>query len=311
MEAQIKAKSAGMSELSAEVEEFTDHLLIDRGASVHTVEAYSRDLKIAIEYFENSKMKSWSDLNSRKLTEFETYLFSKCSPSTLQRRMSALRSFLKFRVKRGSSNGTVLPSSGIYQRGKSLPHSLSVTDVQKLLEAVDSSKAEGLRDRTVLELLYGGGLRVSEAVQLKMNECDFETGTLRVTGKRQKTRMIPLPSETLEWIQKYLKIGRPHLGQNTVGHRCDNVILNNHGQPILRQNVLKIVTLAARQAGLQTVPSPHTLRHSYAVHLLRGGADLRVVQELLGHESLATTQIYTVLDMDAVRESFLKHHPRQ
>ena len=306
--------------LDVEVEAFLDYLAVDRAASPHTCLAYRQDLEMTINFLLSQEIRSWESLTNELMTKIESFLAKGCAPSTLQRRMSSLRSFLKYRVKSGIAKNSVLPEPGISSRSKILPKSLSIEDTLSLLNAIDASTYTGLRDRTILEVLYGGGLRVSEAVNMSLHDCDEHFQTLRVTGKRQKTRIVPLPQETSAWLEKYCKIGRPYfvkqIGVRSNKNRIsslekDPLFLNNHGYQMLRQNILKVVREAALRAGLSSVPSPHTLRHSYAVHLLRGGADLRVVQELLGHESLATTQIYTQLDLEAIRESFRIHHPRQ
>jgi integrase/recombinase XerD len=169
----------------------------------------------------------------------------------------------------------------------------------------------GVRNRSLLELLYGAGLRITEALTLELGDMHFGEGDdayVRVTGKGDKSRLVPLPAESANVLKTYLLVSRPKLQSSTF--RCARVILNAHGKPMLRQNAAKIVQEAAKKAGLTKMPSPHTLRHSFAVHLLKGGADLRAVQELLGHESLATTQVYTQLDLDEVRQRYLKGHPR-
>jgi integrase/recombinase XerD len=224
--------------------------------------------------------------------------------------MSALRSFLKFLKRNNAGPSAPLPSGSGFRRAKRLPKALQVADTEALLDAIDPSTVSGLRDRTLLELLYGAGLRISEAVSLPMSAIDLDDRVIRVEGKRQKVRLIPIPSGTVIWLQKYLAIARPELLAKCKGPLPGVVILADRGRPLLRQNAFKIVEQAASRAGLSSAPSPHTLRHTYAVHLLKGGADLRAVQELLGHASLATTQIYTELDTAEIRDRYKKAHPR-
>lgn len=217
---------------------------------------------------------------------------------------------LKFLKRNQAGPEAPLPSTSGFRRAKRLPKALGRSETDALLEAVDPSEVGGLRDRTLLELLYGGGLRISEAVGLPVSAIDLDEGLIRVEGKRQKVRLIPLPAGTVVWLRKYLANARPVLLAQCKGPLPANLILADRGRPLLRQNAFKVVQDAAKRAGLSVTPSPHTLRHTYAVHLLKGGADLRAVQELLGHASLATTQIYTELDTAEVGDRYRKAHPR-
>ncbi|MBI3721926.1 MAG: tyrosine-type recombinase/integrase [Fimbriimonas ginsengisoli] len=220
--------------------------------------------------------------------------------------MSALRSFLKFLKGHGEGPGGDLPASTGFHRPKTLPKALSRADLEALLGAADVTTPTGLRDRALLELIYGAGLRVSEAIELDRQSLDLEHGMVRVTGKRGKTRMVPLPQGTVDWLARYLESARPLLARRA----SSRVILGARVAAFSRQSAYAVLARCARRAGLPPGISPHTLRHTYAVHLLKGGADLRAVQELLGHESIATTQIYTHLDLDEVRRKYRKAHPR-
>lgn len=289
-----------------DIERYLDHLLVDRAASRHTVAAYSNDLSQADLYFSKQKLGSWRDLSEQDLLAFATSLGPPTSAATAQRRLSSLRSFLKFLKVRGAGPACDLPPVGGFRKPKRLPKSLQFEQVKALLDAIDLSKPQGLRDRALFELVYGCGLRISEAVGLRLSEIDFYEGALRVTGKREKYRWIPIPSETLAWLRKYAESGRSQL----VRTPSDLAILSDRGKPMLRQTAQNILTRIVRRAGIERSVSPHMLRHSYAVHLLRGGADLRAVQELLGHESIATTQIYTELDLKDIQRNYRKAHPR-
>ncbi len=260
--------------------------------------------------FLESGVNGWRELTAALQSQFESSLGAPLARSSAQRRMSALRSFLKFLKRNNVGPSAPLPSGSGYRRAKRLPKALPANETDALLNAVDPATVSGLRDRTLLELLYGAGLRISEAVGLPLSALDLEDGVIRVEGKRQKVRLIPLPTGTLMWLRKYLAAARPELLSRCRGPLPANLILADRGRPLLRQNAFKIVAEAAKRAGLAAAPSPHTLRHSYAVHLLKGGADLRAVQELLGHASLATTQIYTELDTAEVRDRYKKAHPR-
>jgi len=187
-----------------------------------------------------------------------------------------------------------------------MPKALGEAPMESLATQPDDSLAVGLRDRVLVELLYGSGLRVSEAVTLELPMIDLEGETVRITGKRGKTRVVPLPSETASWLRRYLSDARPLL----VKRATTPVLVGDRGGVLSRQRAYQILARYAKSAGIETTLGPHTLRHTYAVHLLKGGADLRAVQELLGHESVATTQVYTLLDLDAVKARYRSAHPR-
>lgn len=292
--------------LAEPVEWFLDHLRVEKGASVHTVSAYANDLKQSSAYFANVGLTRWTDLGDPQIVQYESALAVGISQSTAQRRLSSLRSFLKFLKRRGVGPTADLPSTGGFKKKKSLPKALGIEQMLKMLEGPDLGTTVGLRDRALMELIYGAGLRVSEAVELKIEALDLDNGALRVTGKRGKTRWIPIPDETLNWVRRYLESGRPSL----VKTATSLVFLSDRGLPMLRQTAYKKMETYARRAGIEEDVSPHTLRHTYAVHLLKGGADLRAVQELLGHESIATTQVYTQLDLDEVKKRYKQAHPR-
>jgi integrase/recombinase XerD len=295
-----------IEKLAEAIDWFLDHLAVERGASLHTVSAYRNDLGIISEVLQSHGVSSWKGLDEATLSTCEAAIASGVSQATAQRRLSALRSFLKFLKRNGAGPETDLPSTGGFKKHRHLPKALQLEELTRVLESADPSTATGLRDRTLMELIYGAGLRVSEAVGLRLEEVDLESQALRVTGKRSKTRWIPIPPGTSQWILKYLETSRPHLDRSN----SSLVILSDRGKPMIRQTAYKKLELYAKLAGIEEHISPHVLRHTYAVHLLKGGADLRAVQELLGHESIATTQIYTQLDVEEVKKRYRKAHPR-
>jgi integrase/recombinase XerD len=193
------------------------------------------------------------------------------------------------------------------RKAKRLPKALPVAEMQALLNAPDISKPGGLRDRALMELVYGAGLRISEAISLRLDELDLDSAAIRVTGKRGKTRLVPLPSLTIPWLERYLAEARPQLVKKPVAQ----VFVADKGKALARQVAYNRLVRYARLAGIEKTVSPHTLRHSYAVHLLQGGADLRAVQELLGHASISTTQVYTQLDLEEVQKRYRSAHPRR
>lgn len=288
------------------IEEFLDHLAADRGASGHTVAAYRNDLGQAAAFFAEHGVQRWDDLDTALIHRFQASLRPPMAVTTAQRRLSALRSMLKFLRRRWGLAGE-LPSTGGFRKPKTLPKALPLAVLERLLDAPDVSTSVGLRDRAMMELIYGAGLRVSEAVELEVSAYDALEGAVRVTGKRGKTRWVPLPSGTRQWLDRYLAEGRPAL----VRRPSSRVMLSDRGLPWCRQTVYNRLARLAREAGVEEHVSPHILRHTYAVHLLKGGADLRAVQELLGHESIATTQVYTQLDLAEVQRAYHKAHPRR
>jgi integrase/recombinase XerD len=292
--------------LSEEIAWFLDHLVVERAASPHTVEAYRRDLEQARSFFEGLGVGEARDLTTAHLLQYESSLTVGLARTSAQRKMSALRSFLKFLKRRRLGPEAELPSVPGARTAKRIPKALSQDVLERILAVPDLAKPSGIRDRMLLELIYGAGLRVSEAVALRTDQVDLDGGALRVTGKRGKTRWVPLPDGTVVWIRRYLRDARPHLARSA----SPLLVLSDRGKPLLRQTVYAKLAQASLRAGLPEPIGPHVLRHTYAVHLLKGGADLRAVQELLGHESVATTQIYTQLDNEEVKRRYREAHPR-
>lgn len=292
--------------LGEEIEWFLDHLRVERGASEHTTLAYSSDLEKAAVFFHGLGIPNWRAIEAQHLLRYEAALGPGIARTTAQRRISALRSFLKFLKKNNEGPSADLPSTGGFRKAKTLPKALPQEQMAALLGLPDLTKPNGLRDRALMELIYGAGLRVSEAVELEMSNLELEARNVQVLGKRGKVRRVPLPNETVAWVERYLRSGRPELAKRANAR----VFLSDTGRNLLRQTAYDILEKYAKRAGLPDGTSPHTLRHTYAVHLLKGGADLRAVQELLGHESIATTQVYTQLDMEEVRGKYKLAHPR-
>ena len=291
--------------LIEDLEGFLDHLRTVRGASVHTVEAYRRDLDKAAVVLRLEGVVRWEEAEPRHLATFETSLANEAR-STAMRRMSALRSLLKHLLRQGASLASDLPSTGGHRKAKTLPKALSYAQLTTMLDGPDLETPTGLRDRALMELIYGGGLRVSEAVSLTRADLDLDLMAMRVLGKRGKVRVIPLPETTVGWIARYLSEARPLLAKTP----SPLVLLSDTGKALARQRAYTVLSRYAEAAGIETSVGPHTLRHTYAVHLVQGGADLRAVQELLGHASISTTQVYTGLDMAEVRERYDRAHPR-
>lgn len=247
----------------------------------------------------------FAQINAPDVVAYHSQL-ADVAPRTRLRRLAALRSLNRWMIRTGRRAQWDWPDLRFGRPLRHLPKALPATELTQLLENTDLDSPRNLRDRAFLELLYGTGLRVSEAVSLRTDAVLTGDQALRVTGKRGKTRVLPVPGETWAWVETYVRDARPQLATKPVAA----LWLNDRGGPLSRQSADRIVRQRARRAGLGRGISAHTLRHTYAVHLLEGGADLRAVQELLGHASLATTQIYTQLDLRQTEIQYRKAHPR-
>lgn len=286
------------------VEWFLDYLKVEKGASIHTLEAYSRDLDEVIEIL-NESLSGWDELSYSHLQRFDLFLAKVPSKRSAQRKASSLRSFLKFLRRNGVQFEVDLPSTGGFKLGKRLPKAIDHKAVADMARLEDDENIH-LRNLAILELLYGAGLRVSELITLDVTQVDFDSSAIRVTGKRSKTRIVPLPSQTNAALRRYVDDVRKTFIKAPTGL----VFLSSRGRALSRQAVYTLISKMATAAGVKGYIGPHTLRHTYAVHLLQGGADLRAVQELLGHESVATTQVYTELQTDEVKSRYKSAHPR-
>lgn len=296
------------SQLTGEVGWYLDHLLGERGASPHTIAAYERDLLQAAAWLQELGTQSFLEVDGNVSAKLREKLGKQgYAVVTIQRKLSAIRSLVKFLARRAGSVPLHLPKMTGGRRPKRLPKALTEDEMQRLLEAPDTSQPLGLRDRAMIEMLYGGGLRVSELTGLRLEDYAASESQLRVNGKREKVRILPLPAETHDVFRTYLQAGRPRFVKKAA---TSHVFLNTRGGPISRSMVFRILRKYASLAGIEKVIGPHTLRHTYAVHLVKNGADLRVVQELLGHASIVTTEIYTHLDVDTVQKKYDKAHPR-
>ncbi|MCB0754775.1 MAG: site-specific tyrosine recombinase XerD [Flavobacteriales bacterium] len=288
---------------------FRSYLQLERSLSENTVEAYLRDVTQLEHFAEDRGLESPVDLETKVLKEFVQQIADLgLSANTQSRMVSGVRSFYKYllledRIQTDPS--TLLETPKI---GRKLPETLSQTEVEKLINSVDLSKPEGERNRTILETLYSSGLRVSELVELKISNIYFNDGFMRILGKGSKERLVPLGGIASKRITDYIKLIRSHV--NIKKGAEDHVFLNRRGAPLTRVMIFNIVKQAAIDAGIKKNISPHTLRHSFATHLVEGGADLRAVQDMLGHESITTTEIYTHLDRDYLRSNIIQFHPR-
>ncbi len=288
------------------VEEFLGYLVSVKNYSYNTLLSYSVDLKDFVEFCKKRGYNALSDVTSIK--DYLEYLKNKkYNPFTIARRLSSLKSFYKFlELEKGLNTNAFLylESPKLPLR---LPKVLSLEEVERLLATPDISTPLGFRDRTMLELLYATGLRVSELVGLKLENINLELGLLKVLGKGSKERLVPIGDYALNFLKTYLEEIRPGFLNS---YSKDYVFLNRRGKPLSRQRFWQIIKGYAKKCGLEDRVTPHVIRHSFATHLLQGGADLRTLQMMLGHSSLATTQIYTHLDYKKLKEIYDKFHPR-
>ncbi len=283
--------------------DFLASLQLERGASPHTIEAYRRDLIDLGDFVEHEDPDT---ISVDVLDEYAVALRDRgLSPATVRRRLAAVRAFLKHRAREGGrpDAGRTVP---LPRLGRRLPEPLTQAEAEAVVTRPDASP-RGLRDRAMLELLYGAGLRVSELVTLRVSDVDLEEGVVRCRGKGAKQRVVPMGRGAVDAIRMYMQRGRPYLGRM---QRGDILFLNHRGQGITRQAVFQLVRDHARTAGIKKTVTPHTMRHSFATHLLEGGCDLRSVQEMLGHATIETTQVYTHVSAEHVREAYFKAHPR-
>ncbi|RAU36081.1 MULTISPECIES: site-specific tyrosine recombinase XerD [Pseudomonas] len=289
------------------IEEFLDALWLEKGLSPHTRSAYRTDLLAFARWLEGRGLTLESVGRDAVLDHLGWRLSEGYQARSTARFLSGLRSFYKYAVREGrlAEDPTLLVS--MPQLGASLPKSLSEADVEALLAAPDTEDTLGLRDRTMLEVLYATGLRVTELISLTLDEINLREGSLRVFGKGSKERLIPLGEEAIAWLESYLKTARPLL---LGGQPGDILFPSQRGTPMTRQTFWHRIKLHAQVAGIRTSLSPHTLRHAFATHLLNHGADLRTVQMLLGHTSLSTTQIYTHVARVRLQQLHAQHHPR-
>jgi integrase/recombinase XerD len=292
--------------------DFLAYLEFERGLSRNTLEAYRSDLLQLGAHLQRTRTDALQATHS-DLADFVADLASggedrpPVSASTLQRKVACLRSFYRHLRRQDLIDDDPTVQLRAPKQGRKLPQVLSRDEIAKLLEAPRGTEPPALRDRALLELMYACGLRASEAITLELGDVDLETGILRARGKGSKERLVPIGSAASRALVTYLARGRPRL----VGDRMEaRLFLNHRGSGLTRQGLYKIVQRHARTAGLENKMSPHTLRHTFATHLLAGGCDLRSLQEMLGHADIATTQVYTHLSAERLKDVYHDAHPR-
>ena len=303
------------SELDRDAERFLIHVTVERGLAANTLAAYRRDLRRYVAFLTARGIVRAEEVDDIVVRSFIASVSASThgpqdapyKATSVSRVLSAVRSFHRFLLGEGITAQDPTIEVVRPRVPRPLPHPLGLDEVGRLIEAPDRSTSTGLRDRAILEVLYGAGLRVSELTGLDVDDLDVEGGSVRVVGKGGKEREVPIGRHAQHAVGTYLSRARPSLvGQGTRGA----LFLNTRGGRLSRQACAKLLAVYATRAGIERRVSPHDLRHSFATHLLEGGADVRVVQELLGHASVATTQIYTLVTKEHLREVYYTAHPR-
>jgi integrase/recombinase XerC len=290
---------------------FLQYLRVERNASPLTVKSYQEDLAALAEYLTEAHGACPAP-DGISVLELRGYVAAMheagYAKTTIARRLASLRSFYRFGQREGWTKTNPAKPLRNPRKGRSLPHFLSVDDLGRLFEAPPANEPMGLRDRAILETMYSAGLRVSEVVGLNMGDLDFEAGIVRVRGKGKRERLAPLGSYAVRALQRWLDLRRPSSREAAGGE--SPVFLNKFGRRLTTRSVGRMLEKYLALSGLDARTTPHSLRHSFATHLLDRGADIRSVQELLGHKSLVTTQIYTHVSTAALREVYERAHPR-
>ncbi|PKQ38857.1 MAG: recombinase XerD [Actinobacteria bacterium HGW-Actinobacteria-1] len=297
--------------MNASIDEFLAYLSVERGASPHTVSAYRRDLHEYAETLDARGVHAPAGVTREDVTAHIAALRARgLAPRSIERKVAAIKSFHRFCVREGISEEQPTARIPLPKVPERLPDVISIEDAERLLSQPFPEGPVGYRDSTLLELLYGCGLRVSEATGLDVENIDLDGGFVRVFGKGSKERLVPVSGAAESSLREYLTHGRPYLRAKKSSVRQDPsaVFLSQRGQRMSRQAIFMIVRMYGGRAGLDL--HPHSLRHSFATHMLEGGADLRSLQEMLGHADISTTQVYTHVDRAHLREEYLSTHPR-
>jgi integrase/recombinase XerD len=289
--------------------EYLSSLELERNLSVNTIKSYRTDLNSLINFLKRKKINDPSEITFQHLTSFFKVISKlELSSRSSARYYSSIKGFFKYLFANGYLEKNPMERLSAPKISKGLPIVLNLNEVEKILDCPDTSTKLGLRDKALLETFYACGLRVSEMINLKVADLFLNEEIIRVFGKGSKERLIPIGSSAIKWIEEYLIKSRPLLVKKT---KSENYLyLNSRGTKLSRMGIWKIVKQNSESAGMKKEVHPHTFRHSFATHLLEGGADLRAVQEMLGHADISTTQIYTHLDRDYIKQIHREFHPR-
>lgn len=289
--------------------DYIHYLKVERGLSENTIISYQRDLKQYLVFLAEQKVESWSEIDRFFVMTFLKKLTDEGkSPTTITRMISSLRKFHQFLRQERYTDNDPMQHIDTPKKAQKLPKTLSIKEVETLIETPNTTTKYGIRDRAILEVMYATGLRVTELISLKMDDLHLSLGLIQTLGKGDKERIIPLGDLAIKWIEIYLAESRPLLLRK--GQEVDELFLNHHGRGFSRQGIWKNLKIHVVNAGIKKDVTPHTLRHSFATHLLENGADLRVVQELLGHADISTTQIYTHITKQRMADVYKDYFPR-
>lgn len=291
------------------LKEYLSHLKLEKNLSENTLSSYKNDISTFISFLSDYKIADPSDISTENLTTFfKTLKNIGLTSTSAARYFSSLKGFFLYLLKNNYIIKNPLEKISAPKLSKKLPEVLNINEVDKILAQPNVSDILGLRDKAILELLYACGTRVSELTNLKLSDLFLNEEVIRVFGKGSKERLIPIGSSAIEWVGKYIKESRSVLLR--ISKSGNYVFLNSRGSKLSRMGIWKIIDRYVKEAGIQKEVHPHTFRHSFATHLLEGGADLRAVQEMLGHADISTTQIYTHIDRDYIKQVHKQFHPR-
>ena len=288
------------------IDEFIDHLWLEDGLSQNTLNSYRFDLKVFYSWLLKNKV-DLLNVSQADIEQYLAYKFPSSKSRSISRLLASLRRFYRFLLRDNKVKTDPTLNIQTPKVPKSLPKSLSEEEVEALIAAPDIDHPVGVRDRAMLEILYACGLRVTELVGLLVTEIILQDGVIRVTGKGQKTRLVPMGEESVDWVKKYLHESRPKI---LADRTSKFLFVSNRSECMTRQTFWHLIKRYSIQAGINKTISPHVLRHAFATHLINHGADLRVVQMLLGHSDISTTQIYTHVARERLKKLHQEHHPR-
>ncbi|OIU71162.1 site-specific tyrosine recombinase XerD [Rossellomorea aquimaris] len=293
-----------------QIKDYMHFLIVEKGLAKNTIESYQRDLKNYSLYLANvEEISTFNEVTRVNIVQFLGHLKDQGKSSkTVARHVASIRSFHQFLLREKSADQDPTVHIETPKTERNLPRILSIEEVEALLEAPEESTPLGMRDKAMLELLYATGIRVSELISLKMEDVHLTMGFVRCIGKGNKERIIPIGKTAMTVLEKYLENARLKLRSKK--HKDEHLFLNHHGKGLTRQGFWKNLKALAKKANIEKDLTPHTLRHSFATHLLENGADLRAVQEMLGHADISTTQIYTHVTKTRLKDVYSKFHPR-
>ncbi|MFH2048416.1 MAG: site-specific tyrosine recombinase XerD [bacterium] len=287
------------------IADYLSYLKVERGLADQTISSYHVDLK---EFTDSLNKKTVKSITPGEAVHYISLLNQQArKPSTIARKISSLKRFFGYLVNTGTLSDNPFASLSAPKISRYHPDYLSPKEIEQIIEKIELTSKNGVRDKMIIELLYGCGLRISELINLKLSDMEFEAGFLRVTGKGNKQRLVPMGEYARKGIEEYLNKEAPKKNQNNT----NLLIYNNIGNKLSRVGLWKIIKKRVLEAGITKQVSPHTFRHSFATHLIEGGADLRIVQEMLGHADITTTQIYTRIDREYIIAEHRKYHPRE